>query len=83
MRFISYLHNNEPGWGVIDDADILDLSRHEPSLKAAISNDTLPTSLDAVASGKIVPLSEISYLPPIPGPVPHPLHRPELRRPSG
>ena len=68
MRFISYLHNNEPGWGVIDDADILDLSRHEPSLKAAISNDTLPTSLDAVSSGKTVPLSEISYLPPIPDP---------------
>ena len=68
MRFISYLHNNEPGWGVIDDADILDLSRHEPSLKAAISKGTLPTSLNAVASGKIVPLGEISYLPPIPDP---------------
>ena len=68
MRFISYLHNNEPGWGVIDDANILDLSRHEPSLKAAISKGTLPTSLDAVSSGKTVPLSEISYLPPIPDP---------------
>ena len=68
MRFISYLHNNEPGWGVIDDADILDLSRHEPSLKAAIGKGTLPASLDAVSSGKIVPLDEISYLPPIPDP---------------
>lgn len=68
MRFISYLHNNEPGWGVVADGVIVDLTRHEPSLKAAISNRNLPASLDAAASGKEVPLDEIVYLSPVPDP---------------
>ena len=68
MRFISYLHNNEPGWGAVNGRDIVDLTGHEPTLQAAISNDTLPVSLDTVPAQKILPLDEVVYLPPIPEP---------------
>lgn len=68
MKFISYLHNNEPGWGVIDGGNVLDLTGHEPALKDAIGNGTLPGSLDGVAPGKIVPLAEVVYLSPVPDP---------------
>ena len=68
MRFISYIHHNKPGWGVVDDGVILDLTQHEPSLKAALSKQNLPASLGAVSSGKKVPLDEIISLSPIPDP---------------
>lgn len=68
MRFISYLHNDEPGWGAVNGRDIVDLTRHEPTLQAAISKDTLPVSLDTVPAQKIVTLDEVVCLPPIPEP---------------
>ena len=68
MRFISYLYNGEPGWGAVDGGDIVDLTRHEPTLQAAVSKNRLPVSLDTVQAQKIVPLGEVVYLPPIPEP---------------
>ena len=68
MRFISYLHDDEPGWGVVDNGVILDLTGHEPSLKAAIRNRNLPASLDTVSSRKTVSLADCVYLPPVPDP---------------
>ena len=68
MRFISYLYNNEPGWGVLDEGDIVDLTRYAPTLKTAISKGNLPISLDTVSSQKTVPLADCVYLPPIPAP---------------
>ena len=68
MRFISYLHDGEPGWGAVDGGNIVDLTRHEPTLQTAISKGTLPVSLDGVPAQKTVALDEAVYLPPIPGP---------------
>lgn len=68
MRFISYLHDNEPGWGVINGEAVQDLTRHEPALIAAIGKGNLPSSMEAVTARKTVPLNEIVYLPPIPDP---------------
>ena len=83
MRFVSYLHNNEPSWGLVDGGVIADLSHCEPSLKAAIRKHNLAACAGAAATGKRVALDEITCLPPITGPVPYPLHRPELRRAPG
>ena len=68
MRFVSYLHHDNPGWGVIIDGGILDLTHYEPTLKAALSKGNLPASPDAVPPGKRAPLDEIVYLPPVPNP---------------
>ena len=68
MRFVSYLHNNKPGWGLVDGGIIADLTHCEPSLKAAIRKHNLAVCAGAAATGKRVALDEITYLPPIPDP---------------
>lgn len=68
MRFISYLHEGKPGWGVIDGAHVLDLNGHEPALKDAIGKGNLPASLEAAVSRKTVALNDVVFLPPIPDP---------------
>ncbi len=68
MQFISYLHNDKPGWGLLDNGVIQDLSHYQPSLKAAIQSGNLTRAASAAATGNTVPLDEIIYLPPIPDP---------------
>ena len=68
MRFVSYLHDHKPGWGLLDDGVIVDLTHFESSLKSAITRGNLAAAASAAANGETVPLDEISYLPPIPDP---------------
>ena len=68
MKLVTYLHHGRPGWGLLNDGVIADLSHFEPSLKAAVSKGNLADAPGAAASGKSVPLAEITYLPPIPDP---------------
>ena len=68
MRFMSYLYNDKPRWGLLDDGVVLDLTHYEPSLKTAIKNGKLEQAASAAGAGKTVPLNEIAYLPPIPDP---------------
>ena len=55
MKFITYLHNGKPGWGLLDDGVIIDLSHFEPSLKAAVGNGSLADAAGAAANGQPCP----------------------------
>ena len=69
MKFVSYLHDDKPGWGLLDGGAIFDLSHFEPSLKAAVSKGNLADAADGTAAnGETVALDKITYLPPIPDP---------------
>ena len=68
MKFVTYLHDDKPGWGLLDDGAIVDLSHFEPSLKAAVGNGSLADAAGAAANGETVSPDEITYLPPIPDP---------------
>ena len=68
MKFVTYLHDDKPGWGLLDDGAIVDLSHFEPSLKAAVRKGNLADAASAAANGETVPPDEITYLPPIPDP---------------
>ena len=68
MKFVTYLHDNKPGWGLLDDGVIADLTHYEPSLKAAISKGKLADAAGAAANGETVSPDGITYLPPIPDP---------------
>lgn len=68
MRFISYLHENKPGWGLLDDDHVQDLTHYEPTLKVALQNGNLAQAAATAGTGKATPLDEIVYLPPVPDP---------------
>ena len=68
MKFVTYLHADKPGWGLLDGAIIADLTHFGPSLKAVIGSGRLAQAGAAAATGKTVPVNEIVYLPPIPDP---------------
>ena len=68
MKFVTYLHDDKLGWGLLDDGEIVGLTHFAPSLKAAVSKGNLAEAPGAAANGKTVPLDEITWLPPIPDP---------------
>ena len=52
MRFVSYLHDNKPGWGLEDGGVIADLTHCEPCLKAAIRNQNLAACAAAATESR-------------------------------
>lgn len=68
MKFVSYLHDDKPGWGLLDDAAVVDLTHFAPSLKAALDQGNLADAPGAAAGGNTVSLEDLAYLPPIPDP---------------
>jgi len=68
MRYITYTHERQTSWGVIDDGVVFDLSHSAPSLKDAIINNKLPDSMDDVSFAFRTSADGIEYLPPVPDP---------------
>ena len=66
MRLISFSHAATASWGILDGDAVIDCASLAPTLRAALPQ---LAELTARASGlPRIPLSEITYLPPIPDP---------------
>lgn len=68
MRYVSYLHDNEPGWGLLDGESVIDLTHYEPSLKTAAGKDRLADAAGAAENGQTLSPAAVSFLPPVPDP---------------
>src|SRR4051812_47674613 len=73
MRLLSYLADDEPGYGVVVGEGVVDLSRRIgrdfPDLKALIAREGLSAARQAVAGQKPDhALDDLTLLPPIPAP---------------
>ena len=66
MKFASFLQRNTPGWGAVDGATVRDLRQLAPSLRAALAAGSLPRAPAEVAAAPLLPLSELTLLPPVP-----------------
>ncbi len=64
MRLMSFQADGTPSWGVVDGDEVIDLTSLAPSLCAALGH--LPGLQGA--TGPRHPLSEVTFLPPIPDP---------------
>lgn len=68
MKLISYLHDDQPGWGIATDNGVVPLhSPSHPTLLSALQAGQLEV-LAAQADRPAVPLAEIKFLPVIPAP---------------
>jgi 2-keto-4-pentenoate hydratase/2-oxohepta-3-ene-1,7-dioic acid hydratase in catechol pathway len=65
MKLMSFSANGHTGWGVIDGADVVDLSSRAPSLRAALAGGTDFTLAEGLPRHR---LSDVTTLPPIPDP---------------
>jgi 2-keto-4-pentenoate hydratase/2-oxohepta-3-ene-1,7-dioic acid hydratase in catechol pathway len=70
MRFLSFRHDGKDSWGVAVEEGVIDLgARHGGSLHQVLQDDALAGMQDAAtALAADLPLSEISYLPPVTSP---------------
>ena len=69
MRFVSYEHNTSRSWGALEADHVIDLSHIAESLKVAIQNDALPTSIsDSGTKDTVLSIDDVKLLPPIPDP---------------
>ena len=66
MKFASFLHQDTPGWGAVEDAAVRDLRHLAPTLRAALAAGTLPRTPAEVARAPLLPLSALTLLPPVP-----------------
>lgn len=70
MRFASFSHQDRDGFGVVAGDDVIDLTGEAPTLRAALEqwgSEGLRERA-ARASGARIPLSALTWLPPIPQP---------------
>ncbi|MDB5930296.1 MAG: 5-carboxymethyl-2-hydroxymuconate delta-isomerase [Polaromonas sp.] len=70
MKLISYLHQGQPGWGLVTDAGIVSLGSDTfPTLLSALQAGQLD-ALAAQAAGRepVAQLADIAFLPVIPAP---------------
>lgn len=68
MRFASFSVNGEAAWGRLHGEQAVVLTGAFPTLRAAIENDALHTPELQGASGPVVDLATLSWLPVIPEP---------------
>lgn len=68
MKLISYLYQDQPGWGLATDAGVQPLgSARYPSLLSALQAGKLD-AIAAEATAPVLPLAEVVFLPVIPAP---------------
>jgi 2-keto-4-pentenoate hydratase/2-oxohepta-3-ene-1,7-dioic acid hydratase in catechol pathway len=68
MKLISYLHDNQPGWGIATDDGVVPLhSPDHPTLLSVLQSGQLE-AVAAQADRPALPLAEIAFLPVIPAP---------------
>jgi len=68
MRYISFQHQGNNSWGIVEENTIFDLSNQAASLKSAIANSKLPTSRGFKNSAFTTVMGDVTLLPPIPDP---------------
>ena len=68
MKLISYLYQDQPGWGMATDAGVLPMgSARYPSLLSALQAGKLD-AIAAEANAAVLPWADIEFLPVIPAP---------------
>ena len=65
MKFASFMHAGRPGWGVLKDDRVIDLSGIAGSLKEALGRG-LPLHPEQLPRERGVALSAVELLPPVP-----------------
>lgn len=69
MKFVSYEHDGNKCWGLVDGESVISLDSLAPSLKQAIAADLLPKALDEIDNrDNQLPLRDVRLLCPVPDP---------------
>lgn len=69
MRFVSFIHGNRQGWGMLEQDRVYDLGTMAPSLRIAIESNRLPGREQVLAEkNTALDLKDVRLLCPIPDP---------------